>query len=160
MTDYAGLLRILTESKIEYVVVRGVAAKAHGSARFTVDVDIVYRRTRENIDRVVDAFLDIHPYLRGVPPGLPFTLDAETIASGLNFTLITDFGAIDLLGEIAGGGTYEEMANDIEYKTAFGFQVPCLNLPKLIATKRAAARKKDLDAIAELEALLEEQERR
>lgn len=41
MTDYAGLLKILTDSKIEYVVVGGVAAKAHGSARFTVDVDVV-----------------------------------------------------------------------------------------------------------------------
>lgn len=52
------------------------------------------------------------------------------------------------------------MRDDIIRKRAFGFEVPCLNIKRLIATKRAAARKKDLDAIAELEALLEEQERR
>lgn len=159
MTDYAGLLRIPTESGIEYVVFGGVAAKAHGSARFTVDVDIVYRRTPENIDRVVDAFREIHPYLRGAPLGRPFIWDAETIAHGLSFTLITDLGAVDLLGEIPGGGTYEDMQSDIIRKSAFGFDVPCLSIQRLIATKRATARKKDLDANAELEALLEEQER-
>jgi hypothetical protein len=156
MTDYAGLLRLLTDKKVEFVVVGGVAAKAHGSARFTVDVDIVYRRSRENIARLVNAFADKHPYLRGAPPGLPFRWDAETIQSGLNFTLTTDLGAIDLLGEISGGGTYDQLEGAIELKQAFGIDVPCLSLPKLIDTKRAAARRKDLDAITELEALLEE----
>ena len=65
MTDYAGLLRLLAERNIEYIVVGGVAAKAHGSARFTADVDIVYRRTKENLERLVSAFATFHPYLRG-----------------------------------------------------------------------------------------------
>jgi predicted nucleotidyltransferase len=158
MTDYAGLLRLLAESNIEFIVVGGVAAKAHGSARFTVDVDVVYRRSKENIERLADAFSGQHPYLRGAPPNLPFQWDAETIDRGLNFTLITDLGSIDLLGEIAGGGTYEQLQAYVEVKQAFGIDVPCLGLDKLIETKRAAARKKDLEAIAELEALLEERD--
>lgn len=156
MTDYAGLLRLLAESKIEFIVVGGVAATAHGSARFTADVDLVYHRTKENIQRLVDAFAPTHPYLRGAPPDLPFQWDPETIERGLNFTLITDLGAIDLLGEIAGGGTYEQLQDSIEMKHAFGVDVPCLGLAKLIETKRAAGRRKDIDAIAELELLLEE----
>ncbi|MEX2317318.1 MAG: hypothetical protein WD669_09220 [Pirellulales bacterium] len=160
MTDYAGLLRLLAEKRIEYFVVGGVAAKAHGSARFTADVDIVYRRTKENIARLVSAFANLHPYLRGAPPGLPFLWDAETIEKGLNFTLTTDLGAIDLLGEIAGGGLYEQLLPHVEVKHAFGVNVPCLNLQMLIQVKRAAGRKKDIDAIAELEALLEERDER
>jgi hypothetical protein len=35
----------------------------------------------------------------------------------------------------------------------------CLDLPKLIEVKRAAGRPKDLEVIAELEALLEERDR-
>src|SRR5207249_8667496 len=50
-----------------------------------------------------------HPYLRGAPPGLPFRWDAQTLERGLNFTLTTDLGALDLLGEITGGGRYAEL---------------------------------------------------
>jgi hypothetical protein len=39
-----------------------------------------------------------------MPPGLPFVLDHRTLANGLNFTLVTTLGDIDLLGEITGGG--------------------------------------------------------
>ncbi len=159
MTDYEGLLRLLAERSIEYIVVGGVAAKAHGSARFTADVDIVYRRTKENIGRLVGAFAAFHPYLRGAPPGLPFLWDAETIEHGINFPLTTDLGAIDLLGEIAGGGRYDDLLPHVEIKHAFGVDVPCLGLEKLIVVKRAAGRRKDLDAIGELEALREERDR-
>jgi hypothetical protein len=137
-------------------VVGGVAAKAHGSARFTADVDIVYRRTKDNISRLAAAFANLHPLLRGAPPDVPFLWDAETIEKGLNFTLATDLGAIDLLGEIAGGGLYEQLEPYIEVKHAFGVEVPCLGLEKLIQVKRAAGRRKDIEAIAELTALLEE----
>ena len=109
MTDFDGLLRLLTEENVEFIVVGGIAATAHGSARFTQDVDVVYHRTRENIARLVRSLASLDPYLRGYPPGLPFRWDAETVAHGLNFTLVTTLGDIDVLGEIVGGGTYEEL---------------------------------------------------
>ena len=65
---------------------------------------IVYRRTPSNIERLADSLAPHHPYLRGAPPGLPFRLDSETIRRGLNFTLVTDLGDLDLLGEISGCG--------------------------------------------------------
>lgn len=120
---------------------------------------MVYRRTTANIERIAAAFASLHPYLRGAPPGLPFCWDADTIEHGLNVTLTTDLGAIGFLGEIAGGGTYEQLQSHIEMKHAFGIEVPCLSLEKLIEVKRAAARRKDLEAIAELEALREERDR-
>lgn len=40
----------------------------------------------------------------GAPPGLPFTWDALTVSRGLNFTLTTTAGDIDVLGEIARSG--------------------------------------------------------
>jgi hypothetical protein len=74
----------------------------------------------------------------------------------LNFTLTTDAGAIDLLGEIAGGGRYEQLAPHTVEMALFGHPCLVLELSRLIQVKRAAGRPKDLDAIAELEALLEE----
>lgn len=159
MTDFGRLLRVLTDSGTQFLLVGGLAAAVHGAARATYDVDVVYSRTPENIDRLVSALAPLEPYLRGAPRGLPFTWDARTILRGLNFTLTTTAGDLDLLGEITLGGTYEELLPETELVKVFGIECRCLSLERLIAVKRAAGRPKDLEVIAELEALLEERGR-
>jgi hypothetical protein len=109
MTDFDGLLRLLADRRVEFVLVGGLAASAHGSARYTQHVDVVYRHSPDNISRLAGALANVSPYFRGAPLGLPFRWDAEAIAHGLNFTLVTSLGDIDLLGEIAGGGRFEDL---------------------------------------------------
>ena len=158
MTDFERLLGALVAGQVEFVLVGGLAATVHGSARLTQDVDVVYSRSEANIARLVEALEPLNPYLRGAPPGLPFEWSSATVKRGLNFTLTTTAGDIDLLGEIVGGGGYEALSARAEYVDLFGYECLCLDLPTLIATKRAAGRPRDLEAIAELEALLEERE--
>jgi len=159
VTDFKTVVRVLAEGGVEFIVVGGLAATLHGSARLTSDVDVVYRRTRENITRLVLALTPYHPYLRGAPPGLPFRWDAQTVERGLNFTLTTGIGDLDLLGEIVGGGGYDGLSPHTIAVRVFGVECRCLDLPALIQAKRAAGRPKDFEAIAELEALLEERRR-
>lgn len=159
MTDYARLLRALASAGVEFVVVGGAAATTHGAARLTLDLDVVYRRTPDNLERVVECMSGLDPYLRGAPPGLPFRWDIDTLRHGLNFTLDTNAGAIDFLGEIAGGGTYESLLPDSDTVSVFGVECRRLGLDRLIQVKRAAGRPKDLEAIAELEALRDERSR-
>src|SRR5713226_2303290 len=97
--DFERLLSALVVGRVEFVIVGGVAATLHGSARLTSDLDIVYERSSRNIARLVAALGPLAPYLRGAPPGLPFRLDEATIVAGLNFTLTTICGPLDLLGE-------------------------------------------------------------
>jgi hypothetical protein len=78
---------------------------------------------------------------------------------GLSFTLTTALGDLDLFGEIIGGG-YDDLRADAAEIEVFGLRCLCLGLEKPIAVKRAAGRPKDLEAIAELEAILEERQRR
>jgi hypothetical protein len=156
MTDFAGLLRCLAEAGVEYVVVGGAAATAHGSARLTQDLDVVYRRTDDNLRRLATALAPHRPYLRGAPDGLPFRWEAQTLHRGLNFTLTTILGDLDLLGEITGGGRYEDLLPDTGIVELFGLSCRVLGLEALIRVKRAAGRPKDLEAIAELEAIREE----
>ena len=156
MTDFEALLRSLETSRVEYIVVGGAAALAHGSARFTQDLDIVYSRSPENLNRLVSALQDLKPYLRGAPPGLPFVWDRVTLSHGLNFTLETSVGFIDLLGEIPGGGSYRDLIGASVELHLFSGTTKCLSLDQLIRAKRAAGRPKDLEALAELEALREE----
>ena len=157
--DFPAAIRLLSAGGVEFIVIGGVAATIHGSAHITYDLDVLYRRTSENIERLAITLEPIQPYLRGAPAGLPFHLDVATITRGLNFTLQTTLGDLDLLGEVAGGGTYEQLRRETVTGTLEGLEFHCVSLRRLILLKRAAGRRKDLNIIAELEALLEEQEK-
>jgi predicted nucleotidyltransferase len=156
MMDLPKLLRLLTDHGVAFIIVGGVAAVIHGSSRLTQDLDVVYQRNRQNMVHLVQALEEQAPYLRGAPPGLPFQWSEATLRMGLNFTLETSLGPLDLLGEITGGGRYEDLLNHTIQVEIFGVQCRCLGLAALIRTKRAAGRPKDLEAIAELEVILEE----
>ena len=70
-------------------------------------------------------------------------------------TLQTDLGDIDLLAEVAGLGSFEQVKQHSIVAEAFQRQVATIDLPALIRSKRAAGREKDLSAIPELESLLQ-----
>jgi hypothetical protein len=156
--DFRGIVEVLVDGAVEVVVVGGLAAQAHGSARLTQDADFIYNRSASNITRLVATLAPFEPYLRGAPPGLPFRFDEDTVRRGLNFTLTTTLGDLDLLGEMIGGGTYEQVLPNTVVLNVFGRDLRVLDAPALIRAKRAAGRPKDLEAIAELEALLAERE--
>src|SRR5437867_9826517 len=127
MTEFEKLLRVLTEGGVRFIVVGGVAAVAHGSARLTQDLDVVYARSAENIGQLEAALAPLMPYLRGAPPGLPFRWDEPTIRRGLNFTLTTALGDLDILGEITGGGAFEALLPHTIELDLFGRKCLCLD---------------------------------
>jgi hypothetical protein len=159
VTDFGRLLAALADHRVRSIIVGGFAATAHGSAFLTVDLDLVYDRRAENVERLVAALAPLAPYLRGAPPGLPFRFDVGTVSRGLNFTLSTTSGDLDLLGEAAGGGTYDALMPHTETRTVLGIECLFVDLETLIRLKRAAGRPKDLERIAELEALRAERDR-
>jgi hypothetical protein len=148
-------LRLLTQNQIEFVIVGGVAISAHGSSYLTYDLDVCYNRARDNLKRLAAALESYNPRPRDFPADLPFSWDEQTLRQGTNFTLSTDLGNIDLLGEMAGLGGYEQAREQSVVMSLFGMQCPVLSLDALIRTKRAAGRTKDLLALPELEALRE-----
>ena len=156
MTDFGALLATLARHEAAFIVVGGAAAVAHGSARLTQDLGIVFERSPENLDRLMSALAERKPYLRGAPPGLPFIWDGATLARGLNFTLVTSLGDIDLLGEIPGGGTYADLLPGAIELNVFESRCLCMSLSQLIRSKRATGRPRDIEALAEPEAIQEE----
>jgi hypothetical protein len=71
MTRFSDLLRALSQAQVEFILIGGVAAAAHGSPRATQDIDIVYARPRKNLQRVATALPPSAPALRGAPPAGP-----------------------------------------------------------------------------------------
>jgi hypothetical protein len=158
--NYKALLMALSRCDVEFIIVGGLAANLLGSARVTLDIDVVYNRSSENFRKLAEALGPFAPYLRGAPAGLPFRWDHRTIRMGLNFTLTTTAGDIDLLGEAAGGGGYTQLLPYSFELRAFDVVCRCVTLEGLIQLKRAAGRPKDLETLAELQALLEERDSR
>jgi hypothetical protein len=149
------VLKALANARVNFVVIGGFAAVAQGSGLITRDLDICYERTPENLRNLVVALSPFHPRLRGAPKDLPFIFDNETLSKGMNFTLETDLGDIDLLGELAGVGGYKEVVSDASWMRLFNGSYRIASLDVLIRSKKAAGRPKDLIALPELEALKE-----
>lgn len=155
MIELQEALESLAHQEVEFIIVGGVAMNLHGSAHVTFDLDICYARHRTNLTRIVAALSPYHPRLRGLPESLPFIWDEQTLRSGTNFTFTTDLGDLDLLGEVAGVGTYEDALAVSVTVPLYKIECRVLTIDALIESKRAAGRTKDLLVLPELEALRE-----
>lgn len=153
MKELPEILRVLYDAHLEFVVIGGAAMHLQGSAYVTWDVDFCYSRTPQNIKRLAAALEPYHPVLRGAPANLPFNFDARTIAQGMNFTLTTDLGDLDFLGEVTGLGAYTDVRAAADIQIIHGMRIAVLSLVGLIKSKKAAGRPKDLYVLPELEGL-------
>ena len=153
MTNLQSALQVLREAGVEFVVIGAVAAAARGSSYSTQDLDLCYERSPKNLARLAAALQPHHPRLRDVPGDSPFVLDAASLAAGVNFTLATDLGDLDLMGEVAGVGQYPQVSAGASILDLFGQKCAVASLDVLIQSKRAAGRPKDLLVLPELEAL-------
>lgn len=155
MNKFEATLKLLADCNVKFVVIGGYAAMLQGSVILTRDLDICYERSAENLTRLASALSPIHPKLRGISDGVPFSLDNHALAQGMNFTLQTDLVDLDLLGEISGVGQFPEVARDAVRVELYGLTYLVASLDSLIKSKRAANRPKDKHALPELEALKE-----
>lgn len=151
---FEAILAALVSRSIRFVLVGGVAATVHGSARYTNDIDICYDTAIDNVDRLIVLLAEWQVYLRGVEPGLPFILDARTFRTTPFLTLTSTMGAIDLLDHVPGVGSYAAALAGSEIVRIGSVKFPALTLETLIASKKATRRRKDLEHLIELEAIL------
>src|SRR5215469_10836830 len=133
-------LHALVDAGVEFVLIGGWSAILHGSSLMTNDLDICFSRKRENLRRLVQALTPFHPRLRDLPATVPFVWDEATLRNGTIFTLETDLGPIDLMAEVTGLGTFEDIAPRALTVEAFDRRVRTLDLKSLITAKRAAGR--------------------
>lgn len=149
-----GMVDGLTAAGVRFVVIGGLAARAHGSVRITEDLDICYDPEPANVERLAALLAEWRAYLRGVEPGLPFAMDAQTFRTTPLMTLITERGAIDVMDEVPGVGGFDDVVRRSVEVTGAGRPFRVLDLPALIDAKRATRRPKDREQLPELEALL------
>lgn len=153
MTPFEQLLKALTEKDAHFIVVGAFAAIAHGSTQGTDDLDICYERTPDNHKKIIAALRPFHPRPRGVDDKLKVPFDESSLAQGTNFTLTTDLGKIDLLGEMSGVGGYGSISSEAKFMNLGTVVCRVASLDTVIRSKEAANRLKDQLALPELRAL-------
>lgn len=147
MGNFEDLLTRLIEHRVEFVLVGGFAATAHGSTMLTQDVDVCMRFSPDNLMRLNEALADLHPVQRMTPRRLPLRLTREMAASLKNLHLDTELGQLDCLGSVQGVGDFDAAKDQsIEVNLPAG---PCriLSLDALIRSKEAMGRPRDRESV-------------
>jgi hypothetical protein len=136
-----------------------MAGISHGSSYPSFDLDVAYAREPANVGRLVGALEEIGVRLRGGPADLPFVLHARTIENGANFAFATPYGDLDVLGDVAGVASFDDLRAAAVRREISGVEVRVASLDDLIAMKKAANRTKDKLMVAEYIEIADEQRR-
>jgi predicted nucleotidyltransferase len=147
------ILQRLTARGVDFVVVGGIAAVLHGSARNTFDLDICFATDRANLDALGDVLVGLDARLRGVADEVPFVPDGETLRKVELLTLSTSAGNLDLLAVPPGAPPYQRLRRNAARFDLGGFTVNVASIDDLIAMKATAGRPKDQQDVAELKAI-------
>jgi len=149
---YLPLLRVLVAHEVEFILVGGLAAVLQGAPIVTGDLDIVHRRTPENVARLLAALIELEAVYRIDPRRLKPT---ETHLSGPGHALLsTKFCDLDVLGTIFADTAYEGLKDDAFELELGDVTVEVLGLERLIKSKEYAGRGKDLAVLPALRAAL------
>lgn len=150
MQDLSELVRRLITSQVEFVLIGGFAAVAHGVTLVTRDVDVCCRLSEPNLMRLQQAFADLHPVHRS-RPDMPLDLTPQQCARLKNLHLKTDLGFVDCLGEVLGVGAFDEVArHSVEIELPSG-KCRVLDIDALIRSKEAMNRDHDQITVKQLE---------
>lgn len=151
--DAEPVLAVLERHNVEFVVVGGYAARLHGAARPTSDVDVTPRTTRDNLDRLASALRELGARIRSDtnPEGFRFDVSGESLAGVRMLNLQTDHGDLDLaIRPAAFENGYDDLIDRSTEHTVGRLQVRIAALDDVIKSKETAARLKDLQALPEL----------
>ena len=148
-------------SKLQSCCSATVSASLSSAGKLSISLEVrasrmtstCYERTAENLERLATALGELKPKLRGVPPGLPFILDARSLALGANFTFDTQFGDLDLLGHVEPIGDYACLDKRATTYRVADLELRVIDLDDLIRIKRHINRLKDRESLFQLLAI-------
>lgn len=146
------LLEVLADSGLEFVVIGGVAAIAHGATTATQDLDIAMDLDARRVQRLLEALAPFRP-VHFTRPDLPLkAANAEALSKFRLLLVDTELGRLDILSEVEPfGGVAEVPAVRLNLLPGREFSV--IGLDALIEVKAHVGRGKDKILEEELRAV-------
>jgi hypothetical protein len=148
-------LRRFADHDVDYLIVGGVAGRVQGAATTTQDIDIMPEPSPENLERLAVALSNIET--RKKEAGST-TYEPHDIVDPMEFrtadisSYVTRHGVIDVLMELLGVGTYDEVRRRARAYETRGIPILVADIDDVITSKETADRAKDhraLDALYE-----------
>jgi hypothetical protein len=143
---FLGLLRVLLHHGVDFFVVGGVAAQLEGAPIVTFDLDVLFDKAPDNLDRLLAALHELKARYRD-PAGRHIEPDKEKLETFRVNLLLTELGALDVLGTIGSGLTYQDLVDRTLSYELGETRVRVLELAAVIETKEQANRDKDRAAL-------------
>lgn len=143
---FKGLLQALLRHGVDFFVVGGVAAQLEGAPIVTFDLDIVYDKTPENLDRLLGALQELRARYRD-PAGRHIEPDLAKLQTMRTHLLLTELGALDVLSQIGAGWTFQDLADRTLLYELGEDRIRVLELSAVIESKEQANRDKDRAAL-------------
>jgi len=153
MPDFENLLNTLIKNEVEFVIIGGFAATVHGVTLLTNDIDICIQFTHDNTEKLFNSLKDYNPIIREIE--IPLKDKRDSLDKLKNLYLITELGPIDILSEVAGLGTYEDVLPHSIEIDLFESKCKVLDIDSLIKSKKEMKRPKDIETITQLQAIKE-----
>ena len=154
--DFAAILQVLVEHRVDFIVAGGVCAVRHGAPVTTFDVDLVHSRRPDNIDHLLAALEALEASYR-TPGAQHVKPDRSHLSSSghrPSHDPVWSTGSSRVIGP---GRVYEDLLLDApEMQVGSGLNVRVLSLPALIAVNEETAHEKDRAVLAILRRTLEE----
>jgi hypothetical protein len=151
---YHEILLRLADASVEAIVVGMAAAVIQGAPTMTWDIDIVHRRTTDNVERLLSVLKDIDAVARG--DSRRIRPNASHLIGPGHILLETRFGDFDCLGAIDGARSYEDLVDVSAVIDLDGRPLRVIRLDELLQIKKRAGRPKDLAGIPYIEATIAE----
>ena len=151
MPNLSELLKYLLQHDLDFIVIGGYAGIAHGSSLVTKDLDVCALLSPESITKFREALAPLNPKHRMTPKKLSFLTEPRSIQAINNLYLETDLGILDILTEVKGIGSFEELKKRATKIPLFGLTCNVISIDDLITAKKALGREKDKIAVRELE---------
>lgn len=162
MNAFSRILSALSEKRVKFIVVGGVAVNAHGFQRFTHDLDLVIDLSRDNLEAALKVLEQL-----GFEPRMPVAI-GDFLDAKLRETWIKtkDMMVFSLTSQELNGMVVDIFAeepfnfaetlsksfmDDLGGQTEF--LIPFLDLDSLIEMKEQAGRPNDLRDVEELKLL-------
>jgi hypothetical protein len=147
--DAERILRALAEHGVDYVLIGGLAVQTHGHVRTTNDADLIPAPDPANLKRLAAALRSLDA--RVLNPGEETTeINASMLPRATIWQFITRDGGIDVVHEVPGGRSYEELSKATLRVQLGDIEVPVVGLDDLIQMKLARGRPVDLADVASL----------
>ncbi len=156
--DTTGLIKRLTDSSVDFVIVGGAASFAHGSTYVTEDLDVALRFTSGNIEKLFNAIRELNPRHALTPGKRRITETPDDVAGWKNIYFSTDAGRLDVLGEIPPVDSYDKLREDARRMLFAGTECLIASIDHLIAMKSLLGRPKDLLVVEQLRAIRDQHE--